>query len=183
MVGVTGTTGLTAVRWLTGHWIPSWQQLVNNPYFAAYVLLTVSLGAAITFLYDDRSNPKINTVIKVRGMGCLDIALTWTASEGAHVVATVVATACAHTVICSPPLITTAGINHVQHSLHAAQTRHWYRSGCARVLLCAAAGDHSCAGPGPGVLQLVDVMAGGVHCTGPHGCRADWTRCGTVSQA
>ena len=62
---------MALLRWLTGHWLPSWQQLVNNRFFAIYVVLSAGVGAAATYLYDDRQNPKINTLIKVWVCCCL----------------------------------------------------------------------------------------------------------------
>jgi hypothetical protein len=61
-----GSGGVALLRWLTGQWLPSWQQLVNNRYIAAYLLTSAAVGAAATYLYDDMRNPKVNTLIKVR---------------------------------------------------------------------------------------------------------------------
>lgn len=60
-----GSGGLAMVRWATGQWLPSWQQLMYNRWFLAYVLLSAGIGAAVTYLYDDRKNPRVNTLIKV----------------------------------------------------------------------------------------------------------------------
>ncbi len=62
-----GSTGLGVLRWLTGQWIPSWAQLSQNPIFQGYVVASALLGAALTFWFDDRKNPKLNTLINVRG--------------------------------------------------------------------------------------------------------------------
>lgn len=61
-----GSTGIAAVRWLTGHWLPSWGYLASNPVFQGYVILSAFIGAALTFWFDDRKNPKLNTLILVR---------------------------------------------------------------------------------------------------------------------
>ena len=61
-----GSTGLAVLRWLTGHWLPSWAHLSQNPIFQGYVVLSALLGAALTYYFDDRSNPKLNTLILVR---------------------------------------------------------------------------------------------------------------------
>ncbi len=63
---VMGSSGWAALRWVTGQWLPSVEQLARNPYVGAYILASALIGAAIAYLYDDRSNPKINTLIRVR---------------------------------------------------------------------------------------------------------------------
>ena len=60
-----GSTGIAAARWLTGRWLPSWSQMTSNPVFQGYVVLSALLGAALTYWFDDRKNPKLNTLIMV----------------------------------------------------------------------------------------------------------------------
>ena len=62
-LGVMGTSGMAVARWLTGHWIPSWTQLSQNPVFQAYVLASALMGAGLSYWFDDRTNPKLNTLI------------------------------------------------------------------------------------------------------------------------
>lgn len=57
--------------------MPPLSQLLHSRAFGAYVLLSAACGAAATYLYDDRRNPKVNTLIKVRFVeggkrGCID---------------------------------------------------------------------------------------------------------------
>ena len=62
-LGVMGTSGMAAVRWLTGHWLPSWSQLFQNPVIQAYVVASALLGAGLSYWFDDGMNPKLNTLI------------------------------------------------------------------------------------------------------------------------
>eukprot|EP00983_Pelagomonas_calceolata_P072749 1151850-Pelagomonas_calceolata.AAC.5 len=87
-MAATGSGGMAILRWLTGKlsiplkgqegaiqtlfislsdegWIPPLSQLLRSRAFGAYVLVSAASGAAATYLYDDRSNPKVNTLIKV----------------------------------------------------------------------------------------------------------------------
>eukprot|EP00798_Chlamydomonas_sp_ICE-L_P007982 gene7982-1199_t len=45
---VLGTSGMAALRWATGQWLPSIEQLIHNQYVAGYVLASAAIGAAIT---------------------------------------------------------------------------------------------------------------------------------------
>ena len=69
MALATGSGSLALVRYLTGRWLPSLNQLLVNRVFAAYVVLSAAFGAIVTYLYDDRSNPRVNTIIKA-GASC-----------------------------------------------------------------------------------------------------------------
>jgi hypothetical protein len=60
-----GSGGWALVRWVSGQWLPSWHQLLANHFFGAYVLVSAIVGAAVTYLYDDRKNDKVNTLITV----------------------------------------------------------------------------------------------------------------------
>ncbi|KAF5837754.1 hypothetical protein DUNSADRAFT_3897 [Dunaliella salina] len=64
VMAATGSGGMAILRWLTGKWIPPLSQLLQSRAFGAYVLVSAAGGAAATYLYDDRSNPKVNTLIK-----------------------------------------------------------------------------------------------------------------------
>jgi hypothetical protein len=57
------------VRWVSGQWLPSWHQLLANRFFGAYVLVSATVGAAVTYIYDDRRNEKVNTLITVSFIG------------------------------------------------------------------------------------------------------------------
>mmetsp|Transcript_13996 Transcript_13996/g.30267 ORF Transcript_13996/g.30267 Transcript_13996/m.30267 type:complete len:501 (-) Transcript_13996:156-1658(-) len=76
-----GSSSWWIVRWLTGQWLPTVQQLVENKLFVAYIVGSALLGAIVTFLYDDNRNPKINQLITValRVSGLMLLYLgTWT---------------------------------------------------------------------------------------------------------
>ncbi|GAX82984.1 hypothetical protein CEUSTIGMA_g10411.t1 [Chlamydomonas eustigma] len=64
-LSITGSTGMAVLRWFTGQWLPSWAQLSQNPFFQAYLAASVLVGAALTYWFDDRRNPKLNTLILV----------------------------------------------------------------------------------------------------------------------
>eukprot|EP00200_Dunaliella_tertiolecta_P015513 CAMPEP_0202409028 /NCGR_PEP_ID=MMETSP1128-20130828/16128_1 /ASSEMBLY_ACC=CAM_ASM_000463 /TAXON_ID=3047 /ORGANISM="Dunaliella tertiolecta, Strain CCMP1320" /LENGTH=393 /DNA_ID=CAMNT_0049014289 /DNA_START=102 /DNA_END=1280 /DNA_ORIENTATION=+ len=81
VMAATGSGGMAILRWLTGKWIPPLSQLLRSRAFGAYVLVSAASGAAATYLYDDRSNPKVNTLIKA-SLRVFGLALvyfsTWT---------------------------------------------------------------------------------------------------------
>lgn len=68
VVAVGGSSGWAFLRWLTGQWWPSWNQLITNRFFAIYVVVSAAIGAGATYLYDDPHNPKVNTLIKVSSL-------------------------------------------------------------------------------------------------------------------
>lgn len=59
-----GGTGLTLLRWLYGYWLPPLSTLLRSRLALAYVLSSLLTGAAVTYYYDDRSNAKLNTIIR-----------------------------------------------------------------------------------------------------------------------
>lgn len=64
-LGVMGSTGLAALRWFTGHWLPSWSQLSQNPVFQCYVAASLFIGAALSYWFDDSKSSKMNSLILV----------------------------------------------------------------------------------------------------------------------
>ena len=64
-LGVMGSTGLAALKWFTGQWLPSWTQLSHNPFFQWYVVSSLLIGAALSYWFDDSKSTKMNTLIQV----------------------------------------------------------------------------------------------------------------------
>ncbi|KAG1674584.1 hypothetical protein FOA52_001833 [Chlamydomonas sp. UWO 241] len=62
---VMGSSGMAALRWFTGHWLPSWTALSQNPVFQAYVAVSAVVGAGLTYWFDDRRSTKLNMLILV----------------------------------------------------------------------------------------------------------------------
>lgn len=60
-----GSSVAAGIRYIFGVWIPSLGQLVRNPLFLAYFGISWLLGLALTYYYDDTSNYKVNTLLRV----------------------------------------------------------------------------------------------------------------------
>lgn len=80
-----GSTVAAAMRLLFGTWLPSAAQLIHNPFIIGYVTLSALTGLALTYYYNDTSNRKINTMLRVAlqlaGLGLL--AASASSLEGA----------------------------------------------------------------------------------------------------
>ncbi|KAK9851855.1 hypothetical protein WJX84_007640, partial [Apatococcus fuscideae] len=65
---------------LFGRWIPSYHQLIYSPWVLGYLVATGLLGLALTYYYDDVSNHKLQTILRVAlqlaGLGLVAISTT-----------------------------------------------------------------------------------------------------------
>ena len=87
-----GSTVAAAMRFAFGTWLPSLQQIFNNPLVIGYTTLSALMGMALTYYYNDTSNVKINTLLRVAlqltGLGLLAAsASSWEGSAAAVVAA------------------------------------------------------------------------------------------------
>jgi len=70
-----GSTVAAAIRYIFGTWLPSFHQLIRNPIVLGYSVLSALMGLAMTYYFNDTSNRKINTMLRVAlqlsGLGML----------------------------------------------------------------------------------------------------------------
>ncbi|KAG2442544.1 hypothetical protein HXX76_002630 [Chlamydomonas incerta] len=71
-----GSTSWGLLRWSTGYWVPSLYTLAHNRVVLGVAGSFGLLGAALTYLYGNVDNPKINTLVKL-GLQLLGLGLLW----------------------------------------------------------------------------------------------------------
>lgn len=73
-----GSSVAAAVRYVFGVWIPSLGQLARNPLFLGYFIISWLVGLALTYYYNDTSDYKMNTLLKVAlqllGLGLVTVS-------------------------------------------------------------------------------------------------------------
>ena len=60
-----GSTVAATMRFIFGTWVPSLSQIIHNPLVLGYTGISALMGLALTYYYDDPSNRKLNTTLKV----------------------------------------------------------------------------------------------------------------------
>jgi len=80
-----GSTIAAAIRYIFGTWIPSFHQLIRNPIVLGYTALSAMMGLAMTYYFNDTSNRKINTMLRVglQVSGLVMLAGSASSMEGA----------------------------------------------------------------------------------------------------
>jgi hypothetical protein len=70
-----GSTVMAVMRYIFGTWLPSFNQFIKNPLVLSYTALSALMGLAMTYYFNDSSNRKINTMLRVAlqllGLGML----------------------------------------------------------------------------------------------------------------
>ena len=88
-----GSTAVAVIHYIFGTWLPSLEQLARNPLVIAITILSGLTGMGITYYYNDTTNMKINTMLRV-ALQLVGLALMGgsasTFESGALVVASVV---------------------------------------------------------------------------------------------
>lgn len=65
LITVSSTSLLAMVRWLYGTWLPDAHTLITSRPFLCYLGISALLGWGVTYWFDDTSNVKLNTSIRV----------------------------------------------------------------------------------------------------------------------